>query len=163
MFATRHDRAADHACLSSAPEMGTCWSEGAVVIAMADGYAGPPTSSCRATSMSRPPGHAIGSTTPPESGPADDRDGRPAGNRPRPHRAAALPRSFQSPRGGEMAIEVSRIEACRASCAGRQGRDHGTNRSVFISLPGDILNSEAAIDMGETTRVDTAVRPRTPL
>ena len=30
---------------------------------------------------------------------------------------------------------------------------------VFISLPGDILNNEAAIDMGEVTRVDTAVRP----
>ncbi len=30
---------------------------------------------------------------------------------------------------------------------------------VFISLPGDILNNEAAIDMGEATRVDTAVRP----
>jgi benzoylformate decarboxylase len=30
---------------------------------------------------------------------------------------------------------------------------------VFISLPGDILNSEAAIDLGEVTRVDTAVRP----
>ncbi|MBT3333809.1 MAG: thiamine pyrophosphate-binding protein, partial [Rhodospirillaceae bacterium] len=30
---------------------------------------------------------------------------------------------------------------------------------VFISLPGDILNMEAAIDMGESTRVDTAVRP----
>ena len=30
---------------------------------------------------------------------------------------------------------------------------------VFISLPGDILNNEAAIDLGEVTRVDTAVRP----
>jgi len=30
---------------------------------------------------------------------------------------------------------------------------------VFISLPGDILNNEAAIDLGEMTRVDTAVRP----
>ncbi|MDP6872618.1 MAG: thiamine pyrophosphate-binding protein [Alphaproteobacteria bacterium] len=30
---------------------------------------------------------------------------------------------------------------------------------VFISLPGDILNMEAAIDMGQSTRVDTAVRP----
>ncbi|MFI5002687.1 MAG: thiamine pyrophosphate-binding protein, partial [Reyranellales bacterium] len=30
---------------------------------------------------------------------------------------------------------------------------------VFISLPGDILNSAAPIDLGETTRVDTAVRP----
>jgi benzoylformate decarboxylase len=30
---------------------------------------------------------------------------------------------------------------------------------VFISLPGDILNNEAAIDMATATRVDTAVRP----
>jgi benzoylformate decarboxylase len=30
---------------------------------------------------------------------------------------------------------------------------------VFISLPGDILNNEAAIDMGAVTHVDTAVRP----
>jgi benzoylformate decarboxylase len=30
---------------------------------------------------------------------------------------------------------------------------------VFISLPGDILNNEAAIDLGEVTRVDTRVRP----
>jgi benzoylformate decarboxylase len=30
---------------------------------------------------------------------------------------------------------------------------------VFISLPGDILNNEAAIDLGETTRVDTRTRP----
>ena len=30
---------------------------------------------------------------------------------------------------------------------------------VFISLPGDILNNEAAIDMASATRVDTAVRP----
>ncbi len=30
---------------------------------------------------------------------------------------------------------------------------------VFISLPGDILNNEAAIDLGEMTRVDTNVRP----
>jgi len=30
---------------------------------------------------------------------------------------------------------------------------------VFISLPGDILNAFGAIDLGEATRVDTAVRP----
>ena len=30
---------------------------------------------------------------------------------------------------------------------------------VFISLPGDILNSETALDLGRSTRVDTAVRP----
>jgi benzoylformate decarboxylase len=30
---------------------------------------------------------------------------------------------------------------------------------VFISLPGDILNNEAGIDLGASTRIDTAVRP----
>jgi benzoylformate decarboxylase len=30
---------------------------------------------------------------------------------------------------------------------------------VFISLPGDILNNEAALDLGEPTRVDTRTRP----
>src|ERR1051325_7391092 len=30
---------------------------------------------------------------------------------------------------------------------------------VFISLPGDILNAFGAIDLGEATRIDTAVRP----
>ncbi len=30
---------------------------------------------------------------------------------------------------------------------------------VFISLPGDILNTEAALDLGSATRVDTATRP----
>ncbi|WP_375460115.1 thiamine pyrophosphate-binding protein [uncultured Enterovirga sp.] len=30
---------------------------------------------------------------------------------------------------------------------------------VFISLPGDILNAEAGIDLGRSTRVDTRVRP----
>ena len=30
---------------------------------------------------------------------------------------------------------------------------------VFISLPGDILNSEAGIDLGKSTRVETRVRP----
>src|SRR5207248_1769534 len=30
---------------------------------------------------------------------------------------------------------------------------------VFISLPGDILNSEAGIDLGRATRIDTRVKP----
>ena len=34
---------------------------------------------------------------------------------------------------------------------------------VFISLPGDILNAEAGIDLGSATRVDTSVRPRMPM
>ena len=30
---------------------------------------------------------------------------------------------------------------------------------VFISLPGDILNNEAGIDLASVTRIDTRVRP----
>jgi len=30
---------------------------------------------------------------------------------------------------------------------------------VFISLPGDILNAEAGIELGRATRIDTRVRP----
>ncbi len=30
---------------------------------------------------------------------------------------------------------------------------------VFISLPGDILNAEAGLDLGQSTRIDAAVRP----
>ena len=30
---------------------------------------------------------------------------------------------------------------------------------VFISLPGDILNSEAGLELGRSTRIDTRVRP----
>src|ERR1700709_642695 len=30
---------------------------------------------------------------------------------------------------------------------------------VFISLPGDILNSDAAIELGRATRIDTRVKP----
>src|SRR5262249_24025432 len=30
---------------------------------------------------------------------------------------------------------------------------------VFISLPGDILDAEAPLDLGQPTRVDAAVRP----
>ena len=58
------------------------------------------------------------------------------------------------------ATEVSRIEdlprilrrAAKVAMTAPTG-------PVFISLPGDILNNEAAIDMGDVTRVDTAVRP----
>jgi benzoylformate decarboxylase len=32
---------------------------------------------------------------------------------------------------------------------------------VFISLPGDILNAEAGIDLGRSTRIDTRVTPST--
>jgi benzoylformate decarboxylase len=41
----------------------------------------------------------------------------------------------------------------------RQGRDHGADRAGVHLAAGDILNNEAAIDLAERTRVDTAVRP----
>ncbi|MFO1081838.1 MAG: thiamine pyrophosphate-binding protein [Reyranellaceae bacterium] len=58
------------------------------------------------------------------------------------------------------ATEVSRIEdlprilrrAAKVAMTAPTG-------PVFISLPGDILNNEAPIDLGAVTRVDTAVRP----
>ena len=43
--------------------------------------------------------------------------------------------------------------------ARRQDRDHAADRAGFISLPGDILNSEAGIELGRSTRVDTRVKP----
>src|SRR5260370_18613799 len=58
------------------------------------------------------------------------------------------------------ATEVNRIEDLPRILrrAGKVATTAPTG-PVFISLPGDILNSEAAIDLGEMTRVDTAVRP----
>ncbi len=58
------------------------------------------------------------------------------------------------------AVEVNRVEdlprilrrAAKVALTAPTG-------PVFISLPGDILNNEAPIDLGEATRVDTAVRP----
>ena len=58
------------------------------------------------------------------------------------------------------ATEVSRIEDLPRILrrAAKIATTHPTG-PVFISLPGDILNDEAAIELGESTRVDTAVRP----
>ena len=58
------------------------------------------------------------------------------------------------------AVEVTRLEdlprilrrAAKVATAPPTG-------PVFISLPGDILNSEAGVDLGRSTRVDTRVKP----
>lgn len=58
------------------------------------------------------------------------------------------------------AVEVTRIEdlprilhrAAKVAMTAPTG-------PVFISLPGDILNIEAALDLGSPTRIDTATRP----
>ncbi len=58
------------------------------------------------------------------------------------------------------AVEVNRIEDLpRILRRAAKVATTAPTGPVFISLPGDILNNEAAIDLGSTTRVDTAVRP----
>jgi benzoylformate decarboxylase len=58
------------------------------------------------------------------------------------------------------ATEVSRIEDLpRILRRAAKIATTAPTGPVFISLPGDILNNEAAIDMAKVTRVDTAVRP----
>ncbi|MGE0151007.1 MAG: thiamine pyrophosphate-binding protein [Reyranellaceae bacterium] len=58
------------------------------------------------------------------------------------------------------AVEVSRLEDLPRILrrAAKVARTAPTG-PVFISLPGDILNASAAIDLGDTTQVDTSVRP----
>src|SRR5260370_1440445 len=58
------------------------------------------------------------------------------------------------------AVEVNRIEDLpRILRRAAKVATTAPTGPVFISLPGDILNNEAAIDLGEPTRVDTDVRP----
>src|SRR5216684_4509527 len=52
------------------------------------------------------------------------------------------------------AVEVTRIVRRAAKIATTP-----PTGPVFISLPGDILNSEAGIELGRSTRVDTRVKP----
>src|ERR1700723_3395010 len=58
------------------------------------------------------------------------------------------------------AVEVTRLEDLPR--IGRRAAKIATTPPtgpVFISLPGDILNSEAGIDLGPSTRVDARVKP----
>ncbi len=58
------------------------------------------------------------------------------------------------------AVEVNRIEDLpRIMHRAAKVAQTAPTGPVFISLPGDILNAEAAIDLGDATKVDTAVRP----
>ncbi len=58
------------------------------------------------------------------------------------------------------AIEVHRIEDLpRILHRAAKIAQTAPTGPVFISLPGDILNAEAAIDMGEATQVETRNRP----
>ncbi len=58
------------------------------------------------------------------------------------------------------AIEVTRLEDLpRIVRRAAKVATSPPTGPVFISLPGDILNSEAGIDLGRSSRVDTRVRP----
>ena len=150
--------------LSSAPEMGYVLAlQEAVVIAMADGYARASGKlvSCN-VHVAPGLGNAIGSIY------TSMMSGTPmivtAGQQEQGHGLTEpllyAPLVPIAQPVVKWATEVSRIEdlprilrrAAKVAMTAPTG-------PVFISLPGDILNNEAAIDMGEVTRVDTAVRP----
>src|SRR4029078_13691184 len=58
------------------------------------------------------------------------------------------------------AVEVTRLEDLpRIVRRGAQDATTPPTGPVFISLPGDILNSEAGIELGRSTRVDARRRP----
>ncbi len=58
------------------------------------------------------------------------------------------------------AVEVTRIqELPRVMRRAAKIATTAPTGPVFISLPGDILNDEAELDLGASTRVDTAARP----
>src|SRR5258706_830545 len=61
---------------------------------------------------------------------------------------------------GKWAVEVTRLEDLpRIVRRAAKIATTPPTGPVFISLPGDILNAEAGIDLGRSTRVDTRVRP----
>ena len=150
--------------LSSAPEMGYVLAlQEAVVIAMADGYARASGKlvSCN-VHVAPGLGNAIGSIyTSMMSGTAMIVT---AGQQEQGHGltepllyAPLVPIATPVVK---WATEVSRIEDLpRILRRAAKIATTAPTGPVFISLPGDILNNEAAIDMGEVTRVDTAVRP----
>ena len=150
--------------LSSAPEMGYVLAlQEAVVIAMADGYARASGKlvSCN-VHVAPGLGNAIGSIY------TSMMSGTPmivtAGQQEQGHGltepllyAPLVPIATPVVK---WATEVSRIEDLpRILRRAAKIATTAPTGPVFISLPGDILNNEAAIDMGEATRVDTAVRP----
>ncbi|TAJ25889.1 MAG: thiamine pyrophosphate-binding protein [Reyranella sp.] len=150
--------------LSSAPEMGYVLGlQEAVVIAMADGYA---RASYRLVScnvhVAPGLGNAIGSIY------TSMMSGTPmivtAGQQEQGHGLTEpllyAPLVPIAQPVVKWAVEVNRIEDLpRILRRAAKVATTAPTGPVFISLPGDILNNEAAIDMGEVTRVDTAVRP----
>src|SRR5436190_16495374 len=150
--------------LSSAPEMGYVLGlQEAVVIAMADGYARA-SGKLVACNVHVAPGlgNAIGSIY------TSFISGTPmivtAGQQEQGHGltepllyAPLVPIAAPVVK---WATEVSRIEDLpRILRRAAKVATTAPTGPVFISLPGDILNNEAAIDLGAPTRVDTAVRP----
>ena len=150
--------------LSSAPEMGYVLGlQEAVVIAMADGYARASGKlvSCN-VHVAPGLGNAIGSIY------TSFMSGTPmivtAGQQEQGHGltepllyAPLMPIATPVVK---WATEVSRIEDLpRILRRAAKVATTAPTGPVFISLPGDILNNEAPIDLGEVTRVDTAVRP----
>ena len=150
--------------LSSAPEMGYVLGlQEAIVIAMADGYARASSKlvSCN-VHVAPGLGNAIGSIY------TSYVSGTPmivtAGQQEQGHGltepllyAPLVPIATPVVK---WATEVNRIEDLpRILRRAAKVATTAPTGPVFISLPGDILNSEAAIDLGEVTRVDTAVRP----
>ena len=150
--------------LSSAPEMGYVLGlQEAVVIAMADGYARASGKlvSCN-VHVAPGLGNAIGSIyTSLMSGTAMIVT---AGQQEQGHGLTepllyAPPVPIAQP-VVKWAVEVNRIEDLpRILRRAAKVATTAPTGPVFISLPGDILNDEAAIDLAERTRVDTAVRP----
>ena len=150
--------------LSSAPEMGYVLGlQEAVVIAMADGYARASGKlvSCN-VHVAPGLGNAIGSIY------TSLMSGTPmivtAGQQEQGHGltepllyAPLVPIATPVVK---WAVEVNRIEDLpRILRRAAKVATTAPTGPVFISLPGDILNNEAAIDLGEPTRVDTDVRP----
>ena len=150
--------------LSSAPEMGYVLAlQEAVVIAMADGYARASGKlvSCN-VHVAPGLGNAIGSIY------TSMMSGTPmivtAGQQEQGHGLTEpllyAPLVPIAQPVVKWATEVSRIEDLpRILRRAAKVATTAPTGPVFISLPGDILNDEAAIDMGDVTRVDTAVRP----
>ena len=150
--------------LSSAPEMGYVLGlQEAVVIAMADGYARASykLASCN-VHVAPGLGNAIGSIY------TSMMSGTPmivtAGQQEQGHGLTEpllyAPLVPIAQPVVKWAVEVNRIEDLpRILRRAAKVATTAPTGPVFISLPGDILNNEAAIDLGEVTRVDTAVRP----
>ena len=162
---SRHDRAADHACALAAPEMGYVLGlQEALVIAMADGYARAWASSSSCNVHVAPGlGNAIGSiyTSPSSGTPMIVTAGQQEQGHGLTEPLLYAPLVPIAQPVVKWAVEVDRIEDLpRIVRRAAKVATTPPTGPVFISLPGDILNNEAAIDLGASTRVDTRSAPR---